>query len=75
MIRNDCDTAQKQQDAIDYEMAVLAEDLRIIENLWDNEIPLDTGASVDGTVPAQTHTRADRNTVEFRRIMKRLLTS
>ena len=75
MVRNDCDTAQKKQDAIDYEMAVLAEDLLIIENLWDNEIPLDTGASADGTVPAQTHTRADRNTVEFRRIMKRLLTS
>jgi len=75
MIRNDCDTAQKQQEAIDYELAVLAEDLRIIENLWDNEIPLDTGASADGTVPPQTHTRADRNTVEFRRIMKRLINS
>ena len=74
MVRNDCDTAAQQQEAVDYELAVLAEDLRIIENLWDNEIPLDTGASADGSVPQQTHTRADRSTVEFRRIMKRLLT-
>lgn len=73
MVRNDCQSAADRQAAIDYELAVLAEDLRIIENLWDNEIPLDTGASADGTVPPQTHTRADRNTVEFRRIMKRLL--
>ena len=75
MIRNDCDTPAKKQEAIDYEMAVLAEDLRIIENLWDNEIPLDVGATSDGSIPPQTHTRADRNTVEFRRIMKRLLLS
>ena len=70
MIRNDCDTPAKVQEAIDYELAVLAEDLRIIENLWDNEIPLEAG---HGT--PQTHTRADRNTVEFRRIMKRFLTA
>ena len=70
MIRNDCDTPEKQQEAIDYELAVLSEDLGIIENLWDNEIPLEAG---HGT--PQTHTRADRNTVEFRRIMKRFLTA
>lgn len=70
MIRNDCDTPAKVQEAIDYELAVLAEDLRVIENLWDNEIPLEAG---HGT--PQTHTRADRNTVEFRRIMKRFLTA
>lgn len=69
MVRNDCDTPAKVQEAIDYELAVLAEDLRIIENLWDDEIPLEAG---HGT--PQTHTRADRNTVEFRRIMKRFLT-
>ena len=69
MIRNDCDTPQKVQDAIDYELAVLAEDLRIIENLWDNEIPVD----LDDRAPKQTHTRADRNTIEFRRMMARLL--
>lgn len=68
MVRNDCPTQQQQDDAVDYELAVLAEDLRVIEQLWDKEIPLDAG---HGT--PQTHTRADRNTVEFRRIMKRLL--
>jgi len=71
MLRNDCDTPQKVAAAVDYEVAVLAEDLRIIENLWDDEIPLDT----DERAPKQTHTRADRNTIEFRRIMSRLLSS
>ena len=70
MIRNDCDTPAKVQEAVDYELAVLAEDLRIIENLWDNEIPLDV---TEQSAPKQTHTRADRNTIEFRRIMSRLL--
>ena len=64
MLRNDCDTDEKAQRAIDYELEVMAEDLRVIEKLWDKAIPFDIG---------QAHTRADRNTVEFRRIMQRLL--
>lgn len=64
MLRNDCPTDDKAQAAIDYEMAILAEDLKVIEHLWDKTIPLERG---------QAHTRADRNTVEFRRIMQRLL--
>ncbi len=64
MLRNDCPTDKSAQEAIDYEMAILAEDLKIIEHLWDKTIPLERG---------QAHTRADRNTVEFRRIMQRLL--
>ena len=64
MLRNDCPTDEKAQEAIDYEMAILAEDLKVIERLWDKTIPLERG---------QAHTRADRNTVEFRRIMQRLL--
>ena len=64
MIRNDCETSQKAQHAIDYEMAILAEDLKVIEKLWDKSIPLELG---------QAHTRADKNTVEFRRIIQRLL--
>ena len=64
MLRNDCDTPDKAAHAVDYEMSVLAEDLKVIERLWNKEIPLDVG---------QAHTRADRNTVEFRRIMQRLL--
>ena len=44
----------------------MAEDLTVIEHLWDKAIPFDVG---------QAHTRADRNTVEFRRIMQRLLSA
>lgn len=64
MLRNDCGTPEKAQHAIDYEMAILTEDLKVIERLWDKTIPLELG---------QAHTRADKNTVEFRRIMQRLL--
>jgi vanillate O-demethylase monooxygenase subunit len=64
MLRNDCPTDELAQAAVDYEIDVLKEDLSIIEHLWDNVVPLEVG---------QAHTRADRNTVEFRRIMKRLL--
>ncbi len=64
MLRNDCPTDAEAQRAIDYEMDILAEDLKVIERLWDKSIPLERG---------QAHTRADRNTVEFRRIMQRLL--
>lgn len=64
MLRNDCDTDEKAQRAIDYELEIMAEDLKVIEHLWDKVIPFDVG---------QAHTRADRNTVEFRRIMQRLL--
>ena len=45
-------------------MDILAEDLKVIEGLYDKVVPLERG---------QVHTRADRNTVEFRRIMQRLL--
>jgi vanillate O-demethylase monooxygenase subunit len=66
MLRNDCDTDAKAQHAIDYELEIMAEDLKVIEHLWDGTIPLGAG---------QAHTRADRNTVEFRRIMQRLLSA
>jgi len=45
----------------DYEMAVLAEDLRILERLPDAELELDPRARMQ--------TRADRLTVEFRRML------
>ena len=64
MLRNDCPTDALAQAAAEYEMDILAEDLKIIEGLYDKVVPLERG---------QTHTRADRNTVEFRRIMQRLL--
>lgn len=63
MLRNDCATDAEIQEAIDYEMRIFREDLRIIERLYDTEMPLDRG---------QVHTRADRHTVEFRRILKQL---
>ena len=64
MLRNDFTDQASRDAAVDYELKVFAEDTRILEHLWNNEIPLDVG---------QSHTRADRNTVEFRRIMSRLL--
>lgn len=63
MLRNDCPTAQAQQAAIDYEMKIFTEDLKVIEYLADKTVPLDRG---------QVHTRSDRHTVEFRRLLNRL---
>jgi len=70
MLRNDCPTDQLASEAIDYEMAIFAEDLKVVEFLYNKEIPLERGQFERG----QLHTRADRNTVEFRRIMQRLVT-
>lgn len=64
MLRSDGASATAAQAAIEYEYSVLQEDLVVIEHLWDNEIALGVG---------QAHSRADRNTVEFRRILARLL--
>lgn len=67
MLRNDCPDADSAQAAVDYEMAVLAEDLRILNHLPSAELALDP--------TAQTHTRADRLTVEFRRLLRELSAS
>ena len=66
MLRNDCSDDATAQRAVDYELEIMAEDLKVIEKLWDKAIPFDIG---------QAHTRADRNTVEFRRIIQRLLSA
>ena len=66
MIRNDTKTDADRQAAIDYELAIFTEDRRIIERLPSTEIPLDRG---------QVHIRSDRHTVEFRRILQRLVES
>lgn len=63
MLRNDCHTAEQIEEAIDYEMRIFREDLRVIERLATTATPLDRG---------QVHTRADRHTVEYRRILRRL---
>jgi len=64
MIRNDCPTDADADRAIEYQTRVFDEDLKVIEFLFNKTIPLERG---------QAHTRVDRNTVEFRRIMTRLL--
>lgn len=63
MLRNDCETDEQIREAVDYEMRIFREDLRVIERLADTSLPLDRG---------QIHTRADRHTVEFRRILRQL---
>ncbi len=50
--------------AIDYENRIFTEDLKVIEFLADKSVPLDRG---------QVHIRSDRHTVEFRRILLKLL--
>lgn len=64
MIRNDCPTAGEREAAIEFELRVFDEDLKILERLADPTLTLDRG---------QVHTRVDRHTVEYRRILKRLL--
>lgn len=63
MLRNDCPTEQDKKAAVDYEMRIFTEDLRVIEYLADKSVPLERG---------QAHVRSDRHTVEYRRILRRL---
>ncbi len=60
--RNDLGgSAQRMREAIDFEVAVIEEDLRIQSRYERLEMPLD--------VTAEVHTRADKTTLEFRRIL------
>ena len=63
LLRNDVDSAGSAEAlaAARYEMSVLQEDLHLLELLPSTSLPLD--------LPAQAHTRADRITVEMRRIL------
>jgi phenylpropionate dioxygenase-like ring-hydroxylating dioxygenase large terminal subunit len=54
------------QDAVDFQMAVAEEDRALLETLVSKDVPLDLGAEV--------HTRADRITVEMRRVLQDLVT-
>jgi len=68
LLRNDLGDdhdGSRARAAVDYELAVLHEDLRILEHLPDAPFPL--------TLPAQVHTRADRTTVELRRLLRAVL--
>jgi vanillate O-demethylase monooxygenase subunit len=63
LLRNDLDHEDdvRARDAVAFELEVLAEDLVILEKFEDPRFPLDA--------TLQVHTRADRNTVEFRRLL------
>jgi hypothetical protein len=52
---------ERMRDAIDFEIAVVDEDLRLQSRYEILELPLD--------ITAEIHTRADKTTVELRRIM------
>ena len=60
--RNDLDgSPERMREAIDFEIAVIEEDLRIQSRYERLEMPLD--------LTAEVHTRADKTTLEFRRIL------
>lgn len=65
MLRNDCPDDASKRAAVEYELRVFDEDLKILERLPDTSVPLGLG---------QVHVRSDRHTVEYRRILERLLT-
>jgi len=60
--RDDLDgDAERMAEAVEFELAVLREDLRIQEAYHELELPLDPTAEI--------HTRADRATLELRRVL------
>ena len=65
LLRNDIATPAEGAAAVAYELAVLDEDLRILEHLPDQALDLDP--------TAQAHTRADRITVELRRLLREVV--
>jgi len=61
--RNDLNgSTERMQEAIDFEIAVIEEDLALQSQYESLEMPLD--------VTAEIHTRADKTTLELRRIMR-----
>jgi len=61
LLRNDIEDDEQARHAADYELSVLAEDLRVLEHLPTRDLEL--------ALPRQVHTRADRITVELRRLL------
>jgi hypothetical protein len=53
------------KEAVDFEIAVIEEDLRVQTAYERLEIPLD--------ITTELHTRADRTTLEFRRVLMDLV--
>ena len=65
-LRNDiADGRTTVEDAVAFQLAVAAEDQAMLERLPDTSTPLD--------LQAEVHTRADRNTVEMRRVLADLV--
>jgi vanillate O-demethylase monooxygenase subunit len=65
MVRDDIGTVTTAQAAVDYELAVLAEDLLMLEAIEPRGLPIGL---------AEVHTRADRSTIELRRILAEAVT-
>ena len=66
--RNDiADTPHDRQRAVDFQLAVAAEDRALLERVRRKGVPLD--------VTAEVHTKADRITLEMRRILGELVTA
>lgn len=64
--RNDLEGSQERlRDAIDFEVAVVREDLALQSRYHDLTLPLD--------LTSEVHVRADKTTVELRRILRDLL--
>jgi vanillate O-demethylase monooxygenase subunit len=67
-LRNDiADGRSTVAEAVEFQLAVAAEDKAMVERLASTAMPLD--------LPAEVHTRADRNTVELRRVLRDLVTT
>ena len=65
--RNDiADTDHDRQQAVDFQLAVAMEDKALLERVHRKGVPLD--------VTAEVHTKADRITLEMRRILHELVT-
>jgi vanillate O-demethylase monooxygenase subunit len=65
-LRNDIlDGRSTIEDSVAFQMAVAKEDKDLLERIRDKSIPLD--------LTAEVHTRADRITVEFRRVLNDLV--
>lgn len=60
-------SAERMQEAIDFEIAVIEEDLRVQSSYQKLELPLD--------VTTEVHTRADKTTLELRRILAEFVTT
>ena len=73
MMRDDCwgddglVDAAKAQAAVDYEFDIVTEDFLVVERLASTAIPVERNAHV--------HTRVDRITVEYRRLLAELMTA